>query len=424
MKFSIDFDSSEYFFDLAALTLVLLPLYFFCAETRVRRWMLILSGLYLVYFIAPRLALLSLLFWLSVFCLQNLVGALERLTSKNPENTSIATLAKLTFTLSILIALTPMLSWKVVEWDFIKSMNLGANALLGQINHPLWEIDLARDIITPVGLSFSTFRAIDLLVKTYIGKLPLLGLGQVLYYGFFPPVLVVGPIIEYEEIREGAEGKLPSPSPEDILLGALRTLWGFFKVLCLASVLQPSAEILHAFQGQDVATVWIYLIAYTWFFYINFSGYSDIAIGLARIYGFKLKENFNNPYFARNVAEFWAGWHMSLYRFARRNVFVPLGGYRHKRHIFALAGTMMTIAIWHALSLSMVLFGLYHTVGLMAHRQFTKWKEQNGVKSGGPALQAASMLATYIFVLLSFPLIALPFQNAVAFYAVMFGIGG
>lgn len=377
-----------------------------------------------MYFVAPRLALLSLIFWLAVAFLQKRVGTLENRAAENPQNTSIAALSKLIFTLSILMALTPMLSWKMVEWDFIKAMNLGGNALLGLINRPLWEIDLARDIITPVGLSFATFRAIDLLVKTYIGKLPPLSITQILYYGFFPPVLVVGPIIEYEEINEDAGGKLPTPSSEDILYGSLRTAWGFFKVLCLASFLQPSTQILEAFQAQNVSTVWIYLIAYTWFFYINFSGYSDIAIGLARIYGFNIKENFNNPYFARNISEFWASWHMSLYRFARRNVFVPLGGYREKRHVFALAGTMMTIAIWHALSLSMVLFGLYHTAGLLAHRRFTKWKEQNGVKSGGPALQAAFMLATYIFVLLSFPLIALPFQSAVAFYAAMFGIGG
>lgn len=91
--------------------------------------------------------------------------------------------------------------------------------------------------------------------------------------------------------------------------------------------------ILEHYEGQNVLTLWLYLFAYTWYFYFNFSGFSDIAIGLSRIHGYKLKENFNNPFFARNVIEFWSGWHISLYRFARRNIFVPLGGYRRERHL-------------------------------------------------------------------------------------------
>ncbi len=424
MKFDLNYDSSQYFFDLIALSVILLPAYLCFAVSSLRRVVFIFSGIYLLYFIAPRLALLSIIFWMALFVLQRLVAAMEARVAAQPDNKSIAALANLLFTASIVIALSPMLTWKMYEWDFVRLINLSSNSLLEFLNRPLWEIDLARDIVTPVGLSFATFRGIDLLVKTYIGKLKGLSLDRVLYYGFFPPILVVGPIIEYEEVQENAEGKLPTPAPDDILAGALRAAWGFFKILCLANFLQPASQILQSFAQQDITTIWIYLFTYTWFFYINFSGYSDIAIGMARIFGFRLKENFNNPFFARNIIEFWSGWHMSLYRFARRNVFVPLGGYRENRHILALAGTMMTIALWHALSASMVAFGLYHTVGLIAHRRFTRWKDKNNIKFESPLTQGAYVLATYLFVMLSFPLIVLPLDTAIGFYAAMFGLGG
>ena len=421
MKFSLEYSSTAFFLDLLALSLLLLPIYLVASGTRTRQVTLILSGLYLLLFIAPRLALLSLFFWLLVFAMQRLIANLENKAQEKPD---ISSLVLFVFIAAVLGTLTPMLWWKTQEWEFVKLINLSGNSALSLFSRTLWEIDLARNIIMPVGLSFATFRAVDLLVKTYIGKFRAMSLREVFYYGFFPPVLVVGPIIEYEEIKEGASGKLPAPKSDDFLAGALRTAWGFFKVLFLASLLQPSAQILDTFNTQSVSTIWIYLFVYTWFFYINFSGYSDIAIGIARLYGFKLKENFNNPFFARNIIEFWSSWHMSLYRFARRNVFVPLGGYRENRHLYALAGTMMTIALWHALSASMVTFGIYHTIGLILHRLFTKWKDRNNISLDHPAAQLACLLFTYLFVMLSFPLIVLPLGTALEFYGSMFGMGG
>ncbi len=422
MKFSLEFDSSGYFVDFLALSLLLLPFVFLVISPYLRRWGYIISGIYLLMFIAPRLALFYVFFWLGVFVLQRCIASTELRSARQPNNPSLPALARLIFWASIVFALLPMISWKIDEWRFVTFLNLSGNDLLGIFNKTLWEIDLARNIVTPIGLSFATFRALDLLIKSYIGTLGVLSLDRVLFYGFFPPVIAVGPIIEYEEIRDRSEAS-SLPDPEDLMSGGLRAAWGFFKVLFLVSLLQPSSMIFELYADQAVFTIWLYLFVYTWFFYINFSGYSDIAIGLARMHGYKLKENFNNPFFARNIIEFWSGWHMSLYRFARRNVFVPLGGYRAHRHLPALAGTMMTIALWHALSASMFAFGLYHTSGLLIHRAFTQWKEKTGVRLNHPLAQVSCALLTYLFVYMSFPLIVLPFGKALTFYAAMFGVG-
>lgn len=421
MNFSVAYDSTGFFLNFIALSLALMPLVLLVKNTKIRQAANIFAGIYLLYFIAPRLALLWLVFWLAVYLFQRLLAKFEALAAANPLH---ASLAKATLFCLLALTLVPMIVWKIHDWEFVKFLNLSSNSALFWLSQPLWEIDLSRDIVIPIGLSFATFRALDLLVKTYIGKFGSLSLLQVFYYGFFPPVLVVGPIIEYEEIAQNPEGSLPQPSSEDMLIGMMRCCWGFFKVLFLSSLLLPSAKILESFPEESAAVIWIYLFAYTWYFYINFSGYADIAIGSARLFGYRLKENFNNPFFARNIIEFWSSWHMSLYRFARRNVFVPLGGYREKHHLIALSGTMMTIALWHALSASMVAFGLYHTAGLLAHRHFTTWKTRNNINLDSPPLQLTCLLCTYTFVMLSFPLIVLPLEKALAFYGALLGMGG
>lgn len=406
--------------DFLALSLILLPTFFVIPSAFFRRILFIFSGIYLLTFIAPRLALIYIFFWTAVYFLHVLVAYAEKVSSTQLNTSQI--FSKIVFWSSIFLTLLPMVIWKTNEWNFVSELNLLSNQGVGVLNKFLWEIDLARDIITPIGLSFATFRAIDLLVKTYIGKFKKLSIDKILFYGFFPPVLVVGPIIEYEEIEKAGNNPL-RPDPKDILTGSMRIVWGFFKVLLLTSLLEPSAIILDHHQGQNTLYVWIYLFAYTWYFYLNFSGFSDIAIGLARLYGFTIKENFNNPFFKKNIIEFWSAWHMSLYRFARRNVFVPLGGYRQNLHLIALAGTMMTIALWHNLTASMLVFGLYHTAGLIAHRQFTAWRLAKGIDySNNVIAQMTCAILTYLFVCLSFPLIVLPLGQAMSFYGALLGL--
>ena len=421
MKFNLDYTSASFFVDLLALTLLIIPLLWVFRKTLARHILYIFSGIYLLSFIAPRLAVFYLFYWLIVSALQRAVYITEHKAVSQPDNLSAAAVSRLVFWCAIILTLIPMLYWKIDEWSLVTFINLHANDTLALLNKTIWEIDLTRNIYAPIGLSFATFRALDLIIKTYLGLIGKLSVDRLLFYGFFPPVLVVGPIIEYEEISD--KNDHPGvPAPDDLLNGGFRTAWGFFKVLFLTSLLQPSTMILSHYQGQDVLTIWIYLFVYTWFFYINFSGYSDIAIGLARLHGYKLKENFNNPFFARNVVEFWSGWHISLYRFARRNIFVPLGGYRKEKHIFAIACTMVAIALWHSLSPSMVVYGFYHAAGVIANRHFSEWRTKKGIKLDHPLAQALCIFVTYLFVGFAFPLITLPLGTAMSFYAALLGI--
>ena len=257
-------------------------------------------------------------------------------------------------------------------------------------------------------------------LKTFIGKFEALSFDRVLFYGFFPSVQMVGPIIEYEEVQTQGD-HFQKPTAADMYVGSLRIFFGLIKVLIIAGVLQKSTVVFQTYETAPFYKIWIYLFIYSWYFYLNFSGYSDLAIGTSRLFGFKLKENFNYPYFRKNIADFWNNWHMSLSHFAQRNAFVPIGGYRKKTQFLAIYATIMVIALWHDVSLGMVIFGCYHGLGLIAHRIVA----DRAGKRMGPEQRVSAwskIIGTYIFVTLSFPLLALPLEKASRFYLALLGM--
>lgn len=401
-----EFNSTSYFIDLLALCLVLVPLIAAIKKELARHIILTISGAALLYYIAPRLLVFYTAFWLAIFVLQRIIA----LTTDQKIGTLI-------FWVCAAVLLTPMVTWKLNYDEFSTVFNLITNDAVGRLfPEIIWNIDLARQIIIPIGLSFATFRGIDLLVKTWVGKLENLSLSKVLHYGFFPPVQIVGPIIEYEEIQ-----KHQKITAEDIYQGFLRISFGLIKVLLLAAILQKSAVIFQTYDTAPILKIWAFLFIYTWFFYLNFSGYSDLAIGTSRLMGYKLKENFCFPYFRRNIAEFWNNWHMSLSRFAQRYAFVPLGGYRKKTQYLAILGTIFIIALWHDISWGMVLFALYHGAGLIIHRIYSNKYGDRDKKSSLPVAWL-KIAGTYLFVVLSFPLLVLPLEKASEFYLSLVGI--
>jgi D-alanyl-lipoteichoic acid acyltransferase DltB (MBOAT superfamily) len=399
-----EINSASFFIDLLALSLVLVPLTYFIKCTCFRETALTFSGAYLLYFIAPRLVLFYLVFWSLVFILQQIVAR----TNKHKLNTPI-------FWVCLVMMLAPMVTWKLAYEEFTILFNLISNDGIKLFSETLWKIDLARAIIIPIGLSFATFRGADLLIKSWLGKFEALPINKIFFYGLFPSVQAVGPIIEYEELQ-----KHETPKADDIYNGLMRISFGLIKVLLLAAILQKSAAIFQNYETASVVKIWGFLIIYTWFFYLNFSGFSDMAIGIARLYGYKLKENFCFPYFRRNIAEFWNNWHMSLSRFAQRSAFVPLGGYRKKTQYIATLGTIFVIALWHDISWGMVLFALYHGTGLIIHRY---WSDKRGkVDDNNIVLNWTKIFATYFYVLLSFPLLVMPLDKAGDFYLSLVGM--
>ena len=296
-EYSFNYLGYNYFFDLLALMLLLVPCYQIALGPRTRRIMMLFAGIYLVYFIAPRLLVLMIPFWCLVFILQRSLARKEEAAEADAFTTFLA----------LAITISPMVMWKIYGYAFNIWFNMAADSSINFLSAHAWEIDVNFQLITPVGLSFATFRALDLLIKTSIGTLPALEFDQVMFYGFFPPVQVVGPIIEYQEIsQQNAKIK-----PEDILAGSLRIAVGTIKIFVICEVLKSATQIFDTPHDFSVWVLWAKFVVYTFYFYIDFSGYSDMAIGAARVFGFRIRENFNFPFFKRNIQEFWNSWHMS-----------------------------------------------------------------------------------------------------------------
>ena len=356
----LDGDPFLYFSDLLVLLVGVLPAYFLLPWAWARQLLLGVTGAYLIFLIAPRLLLFYVLFWVLVFVLQYAATLL-----RDRRFSWVWT------TLLIALALAPMVIWKLwPEW-FVTEFNLKMNTGVNEVSAWLGAIDRVRNLILPIGLSFATFRAIDQIIKVRLEILaPLNGLQQ-FAFGFFPPVQVIGPVIEYTEIEDGPQAP-GAVRPAGLLAGVLTIAIGAVKVFLLAYLLRGSSDVflLATYDGSAAGVLARARDVCAWYFYFNFSGYSDMAIGTARMFGFRLAPNFNNPYLKTNPQDFWNSWHMSLTRFAQRNVFVPMGGMRARTQYIAIVATMMVIALWHDLSIPLVIFGLYHSAGLVMHRMW------------------------------------------------------
>jgi alginate O-acetyltransferase complex protein AlgI len=399
----LDGDPFSYFSDLLVLFVVVLPLYYLIPRSWIRQLLLGLTGAYLIFLIAPRLLLFYLLFWLLVFALQH-ASALFRERRASWVWT----------TLLIGLALTPMVVWKLSpEWA-VTQFNLKMNTAVSDTNAWLGAIDRVRNLILPIGLSFATFRAVDQIIKVRLEIVPPLNGFQQFAFGFFPPVQVIGPVIEYTEIEDGLANR-GRFSPNDMLSGVITIAIGAVKVFLFAYLLRNSSDVfLLATHTGAAWQYWLELALYALYFYFNFSGFSDMAIGSARLLGYRLAPNFNNPYLKTNPQDFWNSWHMSLTRFAQRNVFVPMGGMRAKTQYAAIVATMMVIALWHGLSIPLVIFGLYHSAGLVIHRI---WVSRHPVPSPRPLLRRiGANLVFFAYFLLSLPLLELPLSQLPHFY--------
>jgi alginate O-acetyltransferase complex protein AlgI len=404
----LNFDSFEFFENLFVLLIVVIPVYRIIKNVLVRRLLLGLTGLYLLWLIAPRLALFYLAFWL-------LVGIAQRVIAVTAERRFGTWL----FGLSIVFVLAPMVIWKIWTEPFVLDFNLWGDSAVRAITGKWGAIDLARDIILPLGLSFSTFRGLDLLIKTYLGALDGLRPDEIFFYGFFPPVQLIGPVIQYTEIRDDVQpGR--SDLREDLRTGLLLIVSGLFKVFVISYPLQSSSDVFGLVKQNSAPVIWLELLLFTLYFFFNFAGYSDLAVGASRLLGFDIGRNFDWPYAKTNPQAFWNSWHMSLTGFFQRNVFVPFGGMRQRTQYRAMFLTIMAIALWHDISLPLVIFGIYHATGLIGHR----W-----VKSKRPPPAAETFLrrlpkmaAVVAFFALSLPLVAINADQIVPVYSALVGV--
>ena len=266
--------------------------------------------------------------------------------------------AKLFLTLSLVFSLGLLGYCKYA--DFFLS---GFNALTG-LHIPLLRVAL------PIGISFYTFQILSYVVDVYRGdvKAQRNFIDLAAYIAMFPQ-LIAGPIVRYSDIASQLEHRTHSLA--DIAAGARRFVLGLGKKVLLANVFYELITTFKASDDRSVLFYWLYAAACVLNIYFDFSGYSDMAIGLGRIFGFRYCENFDLPYISTSITEFWRRWHMSLGSFFRDYVYIPLGGNRRgkARQILNLLAVWALTGLWHGASWNFVLWGLYFFVLLSIEKQ-------------------------------------------------------
>jgi alginate O-acetyltransferase complex protein AlgI len=231
-------------------------------------------------------------------------------------------------------------------------------------------------LILPLGISFYTFETITYVVDVYrkIHK-PLTNFWDYQLYIILFPKLIAGPIIRYHELADQITDRSANETIDNMLLGFYRFIIGLSKKVLIANHLGLQADTIFSmhYASLDSFTAWIGILAYTFQIYFDFSGYSDMAIGLGKMIGFKFPENFNNPYISGSITEFWRRWHITLGNWMRNYLYIPLGGNRVKsqwRHYFNLWLVFLASGLWHGASWSFVLWGAYHGLFLVLEKGF------------------------------------------------------
>jgi alginate O-acetyltransferase complex protein AlgI len=262
------------------------------------------------------------------------------------------------------------------------------------------------DVTLPLGISFFTFQGIAYLVDVANGEAPIHRLNHFLLYKAFWPQLIAGPIIRPHEIRDqiAAERELEYA---DVAEGTVRVLNGFFKKAVLADTLAPYVDAVFQPTARPAALDCVMAtVAFSMQIYFDFSGYSEIAIGSARLLGFRFPENFDYPYAARSPQEFWNRWHMTLTRWIRDYLFTPLAfasRRRPKMSALWLVFAMALCGLWHGGRWTFVLWGIWHGLLLLANqttlRKFWSGFEGSGTRKGLVARFAAWVTTMSLVVL-------------------------
>ncbi len=278
--------------------------------------------------------------------------------------------------------------------------------------------DLVTPEALPIGISFFTFQIITYTVDVYLGKTPVQrSLSRLMLYISFFPQLIVGPIVNYTYIAPQLEQR--KTSINGIYRGLNRFSIGLAKKVLLANV---CGEILRdmPLTGQlSVLGAWLGIIAYALQIYFDFSGYSDMAIGLGRVFGFQFLENFNYPYISTSITDFWRRWHISLGAFFREYVYIPMGGNRVKplRHILNLLVVWGLTGLWHGASWNFIIWGLYYGLLLVLEKfVLKKWLD----KLPGAVSWAITMLLVLIGWVFFYHI---QLSDGLNHIAAMFGIG-
>ena len=309
------------------------------------------------------------------------------------------------------------------------SLNLGllayfkyANFFIENVNAALASVGIDQlawtQVALPIGISFFTFQTLTYAIEVYRNEHPPFDRPtHYLLYKLIFPHAIAGPIIRFKSVAAQVLDR--QETPDDRLLGLFRFAIGLAKKVLIANVLAKQADL---YMGGELSALsfdeaWLGILAYTFQIYFDFSGYSDMAIGLARMMGFRFPENFDSPYTAQSITEFWRRWHITLGAFMRDFLYIPLGGNRVRqkwRLYFNLWLVFLVSGLWHGASWNFVFWGAFHGLFLILDRLFLlKILEKIG--------KVPSVLFTFFIVAMAWVLFRLEnWNDALAFYKQLF----
>jgi len=355
---------------------VFLPIMLMCYFIVPYRWknsVLLISSLIFYFFGEPKYTLLLLISSVTDYLLALYIESHRGQHS-----------AKLALITSMIVNLTMLGVFKYADFA-VSSVNR-----LSELSIPLPNLAL------PVGISFFTFQTMSYTIDVYRGEVHAENnLATMATYVCLFPQLVAGPIVRYSTVAE--EMKNRHHTWEDAAAGTRRFILGLAKKVLIANNIGELSNLLLSSKAPTVSGLWLGSIAFVLQIYFDFSGYSDMAIGLGKLFGFNFPENFNYPFISKSITEFWRRWHMTLGSWFRDYLYIPLGGNRVKRPrwVFNIAIVWMLTGLWHGADWNFVLWGLFFAVFLIVEKLYLgKWL------SKAPAL--VQRVYTLFLVLISF----------------------
>ena len=337
--------------------LFFLPLFivaYFATPDRFRNHCLLLFSLLFYAYGAPTFIAILLLACVANFFIVKKMSSCNSLHQR-----------KIWCAISIVLSLSLLLYFKYA--NFIVE---NANALCSLLN---WNNIEWTNVALPIGISFFTFQSISYTIDVFRATAQPADkpLNYILYITMFPQ-LIAGPIVRYNCVAENIISR--QSSMEERVSGFYRFAIGLAKKVLVANVLGSYADCVFNTDAAQLATssAWIGMFAYTFQIYFDFSGYSDMAIGIGKMLGFKFPENFDSPYTSQSISEFWRRWHITLGAFMKEYLYIPLGGNRcgKSRTYLNLAIVFLLSGLWHGAAYNFILWGAYHGLFLIADRIF------------------------------------------------------
>jgi D-alanyl-lipoteichoic acid acyltransferase DltB (MBOAT superfamily) len=303
---------------------------------------------------------------------------------------------------------------------------LKASQLLRTLNGQSAKLAKSSEIAW-VGYSYFAFRLIHALREWQQGRQFNANLRDFVVYVLFFPAFTAGPIDRLDHFQKQIAGRGEQLAGDDFLEGGRRIARGLlYKFILADSLALLTLDPLTAQQVRSTGWMWLLVYAYAFRLYFDFSGYTDLAIGIARLMGIQLPENFKQPYRAENVTIFWNRWHITLTQWFRTYYFNPVTRYLRTREnpiptvsmiFFTQVSTMVLIALWHGISLNFVLWGLWNGLGMFAHNRWTEWRKTHPAKPlektwAVNTQKYISIFATFNFIALGWVWFALPDLNS------------